>query len=128
MDDLKKAKEENLSETIKTDRKPVPKTKEYILRAARNYRNRRKAIDTEYKDKLNEFTRIYKEKNRDKVNEYHRNYMREYRAKKKAMAATTTTNATPEQQEPIAKQAECNGAESIEAAIDALEALALCQA
>ena len=125
MDDLEKAKEDNLSEINKIDGKPAPKTKDYILRAARNYRNRRKAIDKEYKDRLNEFTRIYKEKNRDKVNEYHRNYMREYRAKKKAEAAAATTTAKPEQQVPIEKQAECNVAESIEAATAILGALAL---
>ena len=119
MDDLEKSKEENLSETSKTNGKSVPKTKDYILRAARNYRNRRKAIDTEYKDRLNEFTRIYKEKNRDKVNEYHRNYMREYRAKKKAEAVAAITT-TLEQNTAVVKQVECNGAESIETALGAL--------
>jgi hypothetical protein len=128
MDDLD-GTENNKLETNQVNGKTEPKTKEYILRAARNYRNRRKAVDKEFKERLNEFTRIYKEKNRDKVNEYHRNYMREYRAKKKAAAAAASTanatSANPDQQESIKKEDKQLEQEPIEAATAAIEGMTL---
>jgi len=126
MDVLKKdVKEDSVNNLGDGNDKPVYKTKEYILRARRNYRQRKRENDETYNEKVNEINRKYREKNKEKYNERQRLYMREYRAKKKAEAAAATTTAKPEQQVPIEKQAECNGAESIDAATVAIEALSI---
>jgi hypothetical protein len=126
MDVLEKdVKEDSVNNSVDGNDKPVYKTKEYILRAHRNYRQRKRENDETYNAKVNEYNRKYRESKKDEYNEKHRLYMREYRAKKKAVASATTTNATPEQPDLIVKQAECNGAESIEAATATLGALTL---
>lgn len=134
MDVLEKdVKEDSVNNSVDGNDKPVYKTKEYILRAHRNYRQRKRENDETYNAKVNEYNRKYRESKKDEYNEKHRLYMREYRAKKKAEATPTTTNATPEQQEPIGNQSEHSDTEPIDAATDALEAtnaleaLALCR-
>jgi len=58
------------------------KTKEYILRAKRNYYNRNKD-DIEYKQKIKEYRDKYRNNNKDEYNELQRNYMKAYRERKK---------------------------------------------
>jgi hypothetical protein len=60
------------------------KTKDYILRARRNYERKRYLEDPEFRKKKIEYSNEHKKKNIEKTREYKRNYMREYRAKKKA--------------------------------------------
>lgn len=59
------------------------KTPEYTRRAIKNYEQKNKD-DPEFKQKKIEINKNYREKNADKIRDYKRNYMREYRAKKKA--------------------------------------------
>ena len=91
-------KEENNAEPGDCINEKVCKTKTYILRANWNYKQKRLIIDEEYKTRINESKKKYREKNKDKYNERQRLYMREYRAKKKAEAASSTpaSKAQPE--------------------------------
>lgn len=128
MDVLEKdVKEDNVNNLVDDNDKPVYKTKEYILRAHRNYRQRKRETDETYNEKVNEYNRKYRESKKDEYKEKHKLYMREYRAKKKAEAAAATTTIKPEHQVAIEKQAECSGKESIEAATATLGALTLSQ-
>jgi hypothetical protein len=120
MDVLEKdVKKDSVNNSGDGNDKPIYKTKEYILRARRNYRQRKRENDETYNEKVNEINRKYREKNKEKYNERQRLYMREYRAKKKAEAAAAITT-TSEQQVALEKQVECNGAEPIETALGAL--------
>ena len=65
----------------------VYKTPDYVRRANRNYARKRYQEDPEYREKKNKLSHEYKQKNIEKTREYKRNYMREYRAKKKAEKA-----------------------------------------
>jgi len=65
--------------------------KDYIKRAKRNYRIRRLENDPEYAEQLRQKHKEYREIHKEKYNESRRNYLREYRAKKKAEKQATTT-------------------------------------
>lgn len=58
------------------------KTKDYILRAQRNYYNKHKD-EAEYMEKLRQNKMKYRNEHKQEYNEKQRNYMRDYRAKKK---------------------------------------------
>jgi len=76
--------QENTSniEIILLDEK-IYKTKSYVRKAVNKYRNKKMQICPEYKEKVMESNRIYREKNKEKLNEKQRLYMQEYRRKKK---------------------------------------------
>lgn len=78
-------------------------TKDYILRAQKNYRQRKLANDPNYAELLRQKQREYIEKNKDKVNEKMKLYMREYRAKKKAEKKDeqTTESQSAKINEPV---------------------------
>jgi hypothetical protein len=64
------------------------KTPEYTRRAIKKYTEKRYWEDPDYRKKKNKQSHEYKKKNIEKTREYYRNYMREYRAKKKAEKAS----------------------------------------
>jgi hypothetical protein len=76
--------QENTSniEIILLDEK-IYKTKSYVRKAVNKYRNKKMQICPEFKEKVMESNRIYREKNKEKLNEKQRLYMQEYRRKKK---------------------------------------------
>lgn len=61
----------------------IYKTKSYVRKAVNKYRNKKMQLCPEFKEKVMESNRIYREKNKDKLNEKQRLYMQEYRRKKK---------------------------------------------
>lgn len=71
-----------LENKIELNQKRICKTKEYVLRAHRNYYNKHKD-DPEYREKLRQKKNKYREEHKEEYNEKQRIYMKEYRARKK---------------------------------------------
>lgn len=70
----------------------IYKTKSYVRKAVNKYRNKKMQLCPEFKEKVMESNRIYREKNKDKLNEKQRLYMQEYRRKKKDESANAVKN------------------------------------
>ena len=71
-----------LDDKIDLNAERILKTKEYVLRAHRNYYQSHKD-DVEFKDKQRQKKQKYREEHKDDYNAKQREYMRTYRAKKK---------------------------------------------
>jgi len=80
--------------TISHDNKEL-KTKDYILRAKRNYRNKKYSEDEEYREKQLAKNREWYQKNKDKYREKRILYMKEYNAKKKIEKKMSTQSNKP---------------------------------
>jgi hypothetical protein len=72
----------NLSNDNDKNKKEL-KTKDYILRAKRNYRKKKYSEDKNYREKQLAKNKEWYEKNKDKCKEKRILYMKEYNAKKK---------------------------------------------
>lgn len=68
---------------IPHENKKELKTKDYVLRAMKKYRNKKYAEDEDYRNKERNRVKDCREKNKEKYNEYHREYMKKYNARKK---------------------------------------------
>ena len=74
----------------------VYKTKDYVRRAVNKYRKKKYATDEEYRAKQLISCKNSHEKNRENYKEQKRLYMRDYRAKKKAVKQATATTEVVE--------------------------------
>ncbi len=81
------------------------KTKDYILRAKKNYYHKKKETDPEFKEKTNKRINEWRDKNRDKINEQARLRRLKKKQEQEALKALEKLNIethTPEHNTPPA--------------------------